>query len=123
MENGALKELLERHGKDIISLYNGARTIVSVQPDFEHILIRNGAGVTGIIAANAVDSGLAERLRKENCILKYDRSISYVPTGKGVLMCIKGITRKRKGYVDNGEPDKPIEDELKTGYSYDKIEL
>ncbi|MDO8740474.1 MAG: hypothetical protein Q7J54_02760 [Candidatus Woesearchaeota archaeon] len=123
MENGALKELLEKYGKDMINLNNGARTIVSVLPGFEHILIRNGSGITGIIAVHAVDSDLAERLREENCILKYDHSIAYVPTENGVIMCIKGIKRKRKEYIDNGDPGKPIEDELKTGYSYDKIEL
>ena len=124
--NGALKELLEKHGKDIVSLYNGScnrANIVSVQPGFEHILIRNGSGITGIIAVHAVDSELAERLREENCISKYAHSITYVPTGNGVLMCIKGIKGKRKGYADNGDPGKPIENELKTGYSYDKIEL
>lgn len=127
MENGALKELAERYGKDMVSFYNGSlngnKTIVSVQPGIEHILIRNGSGVTGIIAANAVDSDLAERLRKENCISKYCHSTAYVPTENGVIMCIKGIKGKRKGYADNGDLGKPIEDELKTGYSYDKIEL
>lgn len=115
--NGALKELMERHHKDIVSFYNGScdgnKTIVSVQPKMEHILIRNESCIMGVIAASAVDDDLIKRLRKEKCILIYYHPIAYVPTENGILMCINNKDK-------NGDL---IEDSLKTGCTYNKVEL